>query len=50
MLNWLERQFREAGHIRHIFLESGRSNSTAHGFFHHHGYRQCSVTMMKEIA
>jgi GNAT superfamily N-acetyltransferase len=49
MLMWLERQFREAKNIKHVFLESGKTNEPAHNFFHHHGYRQCSITMIKEI-
>jgi len=49
MLMWLENQFREAENIKHVFLESGKTNDPAHIFFQHHGYRQCSLTMMKEI-
>lgn len=49
MLEWLER---EAATLRltYLFLESGVKNEDAHTFFHHHGFKTCSLVMMKRIA
>jgi GNAT superfamily N-acetyltransferase len=48
VLKWFEKEVGTAGWQR-IFLESGIRNSDAHGFFERHGFRPCSLVMMKSV-
>jgi ribosomal protein S18 acetylase RimI-like enzyme len=48
-MTWLERELAICG-VRWIFLESGVQNITAHRFFTSVGFRQCSITMSKELS
>ena len=47
-LRWIETQAR-ALHIRRLFLESGLENDSAHHFFEHVGFNQCSIVMSKPV-
>jgi GNAT superfamily N-acetyltransferase len=48
VMKWIEEEVRTAG-CQRIFLESGIRNRDAHGFFERHGFRPCSLVMMKSI-
>jgi GNAT superfamily N-acetyltransferase len=48
VLKWIEKEARNAG-CRRIFLESSIRNRDAHGFFERHGFRPCSMVMMKSV-
>jgi GNAT superfamily N-acetyltransferase len=48
VLKWIEKEVRTAGCER-MFLESGIRNREAHGFFERHGFRPCSLVMMKSV-
>ena len=48
LLTWIEQQTRSAG-CRQIYLESGITNHDAHRFFERHGFRPCSIVMMKSV-
>lgn len=47
-LRWIETQARELN-IRRLFLESGLDNDSAHHFFEHAGFKQCSIVMSKPL-
>ncbi len=48
VLHWIEGEARAWGAAR-LFLESGIHNEAAHAFFERHGFRTCSITMMKAL-
>jgi len=47
-LAWIENELRSGG-VRHLFLESGISNTSAHVFFERRGYALCSRVMRKGL-
>jgi ribosomal protein S18 acetylase RimI-like enzyme len=47
-LRWIEFHVR-ALHIQRLFLESGLDNDSAHQFFEHAGFKQCSIVMSKPV-
>ena len=46
VLKWIEKEAGSAG-CQRIFLESSIRNRGAHNFFERHGFRPCSLVMMK---
>jgi GNAT superfamily N-acetyltransferase len=48
VLEWIENEVRTAG-CQRMFLESGIKNHDAHRFFERHGFRPCSLVMIKSV-
>jgi ribosomal protein S18 acetylase RimI-like enzyme len=48
VFSWLQAEMKKAG-INRIFLESGKNNENAHGFFKSQGFELCSIVMLKDI-
>ncbi len=48
VFSWLEAEMKKAG-INRIFLESGKNNENAHGFFKSQGFELCSIVMLKDL-
>jgi GNAT superfamily N-acetyltransferase len=47
-LQWIENELGREG-VRHVFLESGITNTSAHVFFERKGYSVCSQVMRKAL-
>ena len=49
LLDWIVEHITSVG-VSRLFLESGLANHNAHKFFEHHGFRQTSIVMMRDLS